>query len=185
MYNKETLDQVHPDYAANIERWRLYADSYQGGAAYRNGEYLFKYTLETGGEYHQRLEETPLENHCRRTVDSYSSFIYGATIERQYNSIENNPNLQPFLQDADMDGRSFQSFMREAGKWASVYGAVYIFVDKPASNAGTRAEELQQAIRPYVSSVSLIFFTQRNCDNLSFSSSHTIVFAILYVGKIA
>ena len=42
----------------------------------------------------------------------------------------------------------------EAGKWASVYGAVYIFVDKPASNAGTRAEELQQAIRPYVSLVS-------------------------------
>lgn len=154
MYTKETLDHVHPEYAANITRWRLYADSYQGGSAYRHGEYLFKYQLETGGEYQQRLDETPLENHCRRTVDSYSSFIYGATIEREYGSIENNPNLEPFLQDADMDGRSFHSFMREAGKWASVYGAVYIFVDKPESNAGTRAEELNQGIRPYVSLVS-------------------------------
>lgn len=154
MYTKEQIDNVHPDYAANIDRWRLYADSYEGGSAYRNGEYLFKYKLETAGEYDQRLDETPLENHCRRTVDSYSSFIYSATIERQYGSIENNPNLLPFLKDADLDGRSYNAFIREAGKWASVYGAVYVFVDKPASNAGTRAEELRQEIRPYLSLVS-------------------------------
>ena len=154
MYTEEQMKNVHPDYAANIDRWRLYADSYEGGAAYRNGEYLFKYQLESGGEYEQRLDETPLENHCRRTVDSYSSFIYGATIERRYGSIENNPNLVPFLKDADLDGRSYNAFMREAGKWASVYGAVYVFVDKPASNAGTRAEELQQGVRPYTSLIS-------------------------------
>ena len=154
MYTKEQIDNVHPDYAANIDRWRLYADSYEGGSSYRNGEYLFKYKLETGGEYDQRLDETPLENHCRRTVDSYSSFIYSSTIERQYGSVENNPNLLPFIKDSDLDGRSYDAFIREAGKWASVYGAVYVFVDKPASNAGTRAEELQQEIRPYLSLVS-------------------------------
>ena len=154
MYTKEQMKNVHPDYAANIDRWRLYADSYEGGAAYRHGEYLFKYQLETMGEYEQRLHETPLENHCRRTVDSYSSFIYGANIERTYGSIENNPNLEPFLKDADLDGRSYSSFIRESGKFASIYGAVWIFVDKPQSNAGTRAEELGQGIRPYVSLVS-------------------------------
>ena len=154
MYTQDQMKNVHPDYAANIARWRLYADSYEGGAAYRNGEYLFQYQLETGGEYGQRLDETPLENHCRRTVDSYSSFIYGATIERRYGSIENNPNLLPFLKDADLDGRSYTSFIREASKWSGVYGSVYIFVDKPANNAGTRAEELGQGIRPYISLVS-------------------------------
>ena len=154
MYTKETLDQVHPEYVANIARWRLYADSYQGGAAYRNGEYLFKYHLETGGEYSQRLDETPLENHCRRTIDSYSSFIYGSTIERNYGSIENNPNLESFLKDADMDGRDFEAFIASASKQAAIYGAVYIFVDKPTNNAGTRAEELGQGIRPYLAMVS-------------------------------
>ena len=65
-------------------------------------------------------------------------------------TIENNPNQNRFffLKDADLDGRSYNAFMREAGKWASVYGAVWVFVDKPTSNAGTRAEELQQEIRP-------------------------------------
>ena len=154
MYTREQIEARHPDYNANIARWRLYADSYQGGASYRNGEYLFQYQLETSGEYQQRLDETPLENHCRRTVDSYSSFIYGANIERDYGSIENNPNLKPFLKDADLDGRSFDNFIREAGKWASIYGAVYIVVDKPESNAGTRADELSQGIRPYISLIS-------------------------------
>lgn len=154
MYSREQVDNVHPDYAANIANWRLYADSYNGGAQYRAGEYLMKYQLETASEYYTRLEETPLENHCRRVIDSYTSFIYGATIEREYGSIENNPNLQPFLEDADMEGRSFQQFMSASSKFASIYGAVWIFVDKPQSNARTRAEELGQGIRPYLSMVS-------------------------------
>lgn len=154
MFTKDQLKEVHPDYSANIERYRFYADSYEGGTEYQNGEYLFPYVLETNQEYMRRLEETPLENHCRRTIDSYSSFIYGSKIERDYGSIANNPNLEPFLADADMDGRSFDMFMREAGKWASVYGCVFIVCDKAQSNAGTRAEELQQGIRPYLSLLS-------------------------------
>ena len=154
MFTKDQLQQVHPDYSANIERYRFYADSYQGGTEYQKGEYLFPYVLETSVEYEQRLHETPLENHCRRTIDSYSSFIFGTNIEREYGSIENNPNLDAFLADADLDGRSFNSFMREAGKWASVYGCVFIAVDKPESNAATRADELGQGIRPYISLLS-------------------------------
>ena len=154
MFSKDQIKSVHPDYSSNIQRYRFYADSYQGGTEYQNGEYLFHYQLENSDEYSQRLQETPLENHCRRTIDSYSSFIYGSNIEREYGSIENNPNLDAFLADADMDGRSFNMFMREAGKWASVYGCVFISVDKPESNATTRAEELNQGIRPYLSLLS-------------------------------
>lgn len=154
MFTKEQITSVHPDYAANIERYRFYADAYSGGTEWANGEYLYHYQLETTGEYQQRLAETPLENHCRRTIDSYSSFIFGGNIERDYGSVENNPNLKPFLADADLDGRSYTAFLREASKWASVYGAVYIVVDKPASNAATRAEELGQGIRPYLSLLS-------------------------------
>ena len=154
MFSKEQLNQVHPDYSANIERYRFYADSYQGGLAYLNGDYLFPYQLESSTEYNQRLRETPLENHCRRTVDSYSSFIFGSNIEREFGSIENNPNLEAFLADADLDGRSFDAFLSESLKWASVYGCVFIAVDKPESNATTRAEELGQGIRPYISLLS-------------------------------
>ena len=69
---------------------------------------------------------------------------------RSFNSAAGNYALEPFLKDADLDGRSFNAFMREANIWASVYGNVWIMVDKPASNARTKAEELGQDIRPYV-----------------------------------
>jgi hypothetical protein len=69
---------------------------------------------------------------------------------RNFNSLDGNPLLEYFLQDADMEGRSFNAFMKEAQIWASVYGHVWVILDKPKSNAGTRAEELAQQIRPYV-----------------------------------
>ena len=40
--------------------------------------------------------------------------------------------------------------MRQAQVWSSVYGHVWLMIDKPQSNASTRAEELDQEIRPYM-----------------------------------
>ena len=40
--------------------------------------------------------------------------------------------------------------MRQAQIWSSVYGHVWLMIDKPQSNANTRAEELDQDIRPYM-----------------------------------
>jgi hypothetical protein len=54
------------------------------------------------------------------------------------------------MKDADLDGRSFNAFMRQAQVWSSVYGHVWLMIDKPQSNASTRAEELDQEIRPYM-----------------------------------
>ena len=64
--------------------------------------------------------------------------------------MEGSPELEAFLDDADLDGQSFNSFMREAQIWSSVYGHVWLLMDKPRSQAGTRAEELEQDICPYV-----------------------------------
>jgi hypothetical protein len=64
--------------------------------------------------------------------------------------MEGSADLEAFLNDANLDGQGFNSFMREAQIWSSVYGHVWIMLDKPQSTAGTRAEELAQEIRPYV-----------------------------------
>jgi len=55
-----------------------------------------------------------------------------------------------FLDDADLEGRSYDSLLREMQTYASVYGHCWLIIDKPNSNARTRAEELQQEIRPYI-----------------------------------
>jgi hypothetical protein len=83
-------------------------------------------------------------------VHVYSSFLWRINPTRNFEGMEGSPDLEAFLKDANLDGQNFNSFMREAQIWSSVYGHVWIMVDKPASQVGTRAEELNQGIRPYV-----------------------------------
>ena len=60
-YNLDNGMPAHNEWKRNIERWKYLRDSYQGGLAYKNGEYLQRYTLETEGQYEQRIESTPLD----------------------------------------------------------------------------------------------------------------------------
>jgi hypothetical protein len=144
------ITQTHQEYKNNVTRWEFFLRSYMGGEEYKGGEYLTKYINEDQKEYQRRLELTPIDNHCRNIVHIYSSYLWRVAPVRNFNSLDGNPLLQYFLDDADMEGRSFNAFMKEAQIWASVYGHVWVMLDKPKSNAGTRAEELAQEIRPYV-----------------------------------
>lgn len=144
------LTDTHPEYKNNETRWEFYLRSYMGGEDYINGAYLTRYISEDKDEYNRRLDLTPMDNHCSNIVHIYSSFLWRVPPTRAYNSLQNNPALNAFIKDCDLDGRSFNAFMREAQVWSSVYGGVWLMVDKPKSTAGTRAEELEQDIRPYV-----------------------------------
>jgi len=140
----------HPDYDDNQDRWEFYLRSYMGGSDYQGGNYLTKYVNEDKDEYNRRLMLTPIDNHCRNIVHIYSSYLWRVPPKREFGALANNVSLEYFLKDADLDGRSFDSFMREAQVWASVYGHVWLMMDKPKSTAGTRADELAQGIRPYI-----------------------------------
>ena len=143
---------VHPEWRKNIKRWTYYSDSFNGGNDFRSGQYLVKYILESAEEYENRIKATPLDNHCKSVVETYNSFLFRTPPKRDYGTqVANDPALDPFLQDADLDGRSFNSFMRDCATFSAVYGHVWVMVDKPATQVSTRAEELSQEIRPYVS----------------------------------
>lgn len=144
------IDSTHPDYDVNEKRWEFYIRSYMGGEDYQNGSYLTKYINENKDEYSRRIELTPLDNHCRNVVHIYSSFLWRVPPTRNFNANANNPALVDFLEDADLDGMGFDQFMRQAQVWASVYGHVWLMLDKPSIPAETRAQELEQGVRPYV-----------------------------------
>ena len=144
------IENTHPVYEDYKHRWSFYLRSYMGGEDYKDGGYLTSYISEDKDEYARRLDLTPMDNHCKNIVHIYSSFLWRVPPTRAFNSISNNAALTPFMKDADLDGRSFDAFMRQAQVWSSVYGHVWLMIDKPQSNASTRAEELDQEIRPYM-----------------------------------
>lgn len=142
---------VHNEWKNNIKRWTYYSDSYNGGNDYRSGQYLTRYVMESGDEYDNRIKNTPLDNHCKSVIETYNSFLFRKPPIREYGNITNDPALDLFHEDCDLEGRSFNAFMRDVSTYSSIYGIVYVMVDKPRIQVETRAEELNQEIRPYVS----------------------------------
>ena len=144
------IKETHKAYDKNAPHWQFYLRSYLGGNDYREGEYLLKYILEDEKEYAKRLELTPIDNHCKNVINIYSSFIWRLPPTRNFGNLVEDQALNSFIEDADLDGRSLNSFMSDAQMWSGVYGHAWIMMDKPAVTGNTKADELAQEIRPYL-----------------------------------
>ena len=148
---KQRLMNTHPAWKEYIERWQFLIDSWYGGKEYRDGDYLTNYAMESTEDYESRIDSTPYDNHVKAIVAIYNSFLFRMPPMREMGSLETDPGLEDFMKDCDLDGRSFDAVMRDISTYASVYGHTWVLLDKPSTNAYTRAEELDQGIRPYVS----------------------------------
>ena len=174
--DSKALKTKHPLWHANIANWEFYIRSYLGGNDYRNGYYLHRYILETPEEYDQRIKHTPVDNHCKNVVQIYTSFLWRVPPTRDYGSLDGEQQLESFLNDADLDGRSFDTVMREVQMNASIYGNCWVVIDKPQTNLKTRAEELSQDIRPYIS-----IYTPENVINWNYRRASSGRFYLDYL----
>jgi len=152
-YERQEILDVHKDYEESINKWEFYIRSFNGGFDYSAGQYLHRYNLELDNEYAKRLGNTALDNHCKNVVQIYSSFLFRVKPSRDFGSMQDDPILESFLKDADLDGNSFNSVMQQAQNYASIYGHVFLFLDKPNFTTNTLAEEIENEIKPYLSIV--------------------------------
>ena len=152
-YNRDSALELHKDYSENQKNWEMFIRSFNGGYDYTLGQYLNRYNLELDNEFNQRLANTPCDNHCKNIIQIYSSFLFRERASRDFGSMSEEPSLQPFLKDADLEGNNFNTVMKTAQNYASIYGHCFMILDKPNIQTATRAEELNQEIRPYVSIV--------------------------------
>ena len=174
--NIDYIVEAHDAYKYYLNRWQFLGDSYQGGFDYFNGKYLEPYYYESREDYEKRLRMIGLDNHVKSIVDLYNSFLFRKEIKRDFGSLENDPGLKPFLADADLDGRSLLAFLRDVSTYAMVYGHSWVIVDKPTTQARTRADELQQGIRPYVS-----LFTPDNVLDWEYERTSNGLYELTYL----
>tara|TARA_B110000285_G_scaffold149182_1_gene166512 strand:+ start:340 stop:1854 length:1515 start_codon:yes stop_codon:yes gene_type:complete len=149
-YN-ETMLNAHPQWKQHIDRWKFLIDSYQGGYEYKQGNYLTAYIYENKEAYEQRLDNAPLDNHVKAITAIYNSFLFRQAPMRNFGSIGNDNSLNSFFEDTDLDGRDFNSVMRDVSTYSTIYGNCWVIVDKPETVSYTRADELDQGVRPYLS----------------------------------
>lgn len=150
-YAIDYITEAHEAYKYYINRFTFLGDSYNGGYDYFMGRYMEPYYYESRDEYEKRLRMVPFDNHVKSVVGIYNSFLFRKQPKRDLGSLESDPSIENFMKDADLDGANFKSFMSTVSTMAMVYGCTWIIVDKPNTQVNTRAEELEQDIRPYVS----------------------------------
>ena len=154
---------THEEYTNYIRRWKFLINSYLGAHHYRMGSYLTKYVYESDTEYLNRLATTPLDNQVKSISHIYNSFLYRNEPKRDLGQFTNAPEMAQFMEDCDMEGRSWESFMRDVNLMSTVYGHCVVMVDRPDTVVGTRADELEQGIRPYAT-----LYTPENVLNWNF-----------------
>lgn len=173
---KQQLIDSNPAWKELIERWQFLIDSYMGGYNYKEGEYLTSYMFENREQYESRLDTTPLDNHVKAVVAIYNSFLFRQPPKREMGSLDTDVTLEPFMQDADLEGRSFDAVMRDVSTYSSIYGHTWVIIDKPDTVAFTRAEELEQGIRPYIS-----IYTPENVLDWNYSRAANGVYYLDYL----
>ena len=155
-------------YTANSDDWKMFEASYKGGRAWKEMNYLYQYINETSAQLQERVKQTPLENHCEGVVSTYSGFIWRDPPKRNLGMLNNNVPLNSLLKDADREGTPFNEFMKQVMIWGSVYGLVWVILDKPSSTAYTKADEINGGIRPY-----LRFYTPLDVTDFEFTPKPT------------
>ena len=167
---------VHPEYRTHYRHWQFLSKAYLGGNEWTKGEYLTNYVYESNKEYGKRLASTPYDNHVKSITHIYNSFLYRNAPKRDFGSLKNRPELEMFLEDADFEGRTWDSFMRDVNTWSTVYGHVLVLLDKPKSNANTRAEELDQSLRCYAN-----LYTPENILDWEFKRTESGLYELQYL----
>ena len=152
-YTREQALDTHKDYKENVNHWEYFIRSYNGGFDYQVGQYLNRYNLELDNEFNQRLLNTPCDNHCKNIIQIYSSFLFRVKPTREFGDMDNEASLGNFLQDTDLEGNDFDSVIKQAQNYSAIYGHCFLILDKPKVTTNTKADELAQDIRPYLSIV--------------------------------
>jgi hypothetical protein len=156
---KKELLKVHPTYTDFLDEWKFFINSYLGGKFYRDGDYLLKHPFESPDNYKRRKDIAYFYNYCAPIIDLFTSYLTKDQPKRSYGALSSDvvPPRQPktlfdsFWWDVDFEGTNFEQFMRDAQRYASVYGMISIIVDKPTVKVKTKADALTQDIRPYLS----------------------------------
>jgi len=173
--NVQYILQAHDAYKFYLNRWTFLGDSFNGGYDFFMGRYLEPYYYESREDYEKRLRMVAVDNHVKSITGIYNSFLYRRDVKRDYGSL-NGPALDAFLDDADLDGRSYDAFMRDLSAYTMVYGNCWVIIDKPNTQVNTRAEELAQGIRPYVS-----IFTPDNVMDWKYQRSANGAYTLTYL----
>jgi hypothetical protein len=146
----ELVKRRHPEYTQVMrDHWNFCEMCYRGGRDWfkvSTHENLFRFYKEGEKEYKERKDRSHRANHTKRVVDTINQYLYRQDPVRSWNKIPK--NLARFWKSPEkgVEG-DINDFARSLDKWVSVFGRIYIVMDRPdaasdpAALSGRRADE--------------------------------------------
>lgn len=137
---KDLIKRRHPEYDGKIAHWNFAELAYKGGRAYFDpaAGNLFKFYKEGDKEYRQRCQRSYRANHIKRVVDTVNEFLFKQKPIRSENA---DSMLKEFWKKVTRNGKSMDEFVKEIDCWQSVYGLIWIVMDRPPTPAPNASQE--------------------------------------------
>lgn len=129
----------------------LFRESYKGGKAYISVKNLFTHVRERTEEFNDRLKRAYYLNYCSPIIDTYTFFLFKASVLRTYDSKD--IKLAKFINDCNRKGLGLDAYMKDLTISLLQSGTEFIVVDAPSERAETKAEELEKNLSTYIYSL--------------------------------
>ena len=146
---KDELESKNSLYQQNIEDWKKYE------IVWRSGKNLIEFAIvrherETYANYQNRLKDGYVFNFAKSIIDIYSFYLNEKKVMRHLPGLEDDPQWQMFLKDADLNNTNYNVLVDEIQKYSSIYGSFGVLVNKAGGNdIKTLAAEIENKIYPY------------------------------------
>lgn len=145
------LQETHPYHTKFLQDWKLRIAAYEGTQGLLSIGALAKHQRESDDNYQARMDEAYSFEYSKAVVNLFHCFLFEKEPTRDMKDMANDEIWQSFVEDCDLMGTPFYQYIKENQKYASVCGHVGILVNKPTVSVQTRAEELANGVRPYLS----------------------------------
>lgn len=142
-----TIDREHPDFKRQQKMWSMYRDLYAGGQQFKSraAEYLLRRQKEPLDVYGERLQRVFYENYIGSIVDWYASTLFRRqpSLRLEQGLATGRDFLTEFTHDADLQGTTLSSFIKDCFIEALIVGRSHVLIDFPLISAKpqSRAEE--------------------------------------------
>lgn len=133
------LQQTNSEYDAMLKRWQFWLAAYEGTQALIDYGAIEKHPREDDVTYRQRLNDVFGFNYCGSIVDLFSYYLNEKEPSRDLGALAEDKTWQKFNDDCNLDGDSFDDWLKQWQKHASIYGHVGVLVDAPANRESSDA----------------------------------------------
>ena len=144
------LKSTHPLYQTNDQEWYFLQASYKGARELIRLGLLARHERESLKNYQRRIEEAFGFSYSASVVNLFNFYLFQKPVERDVGQLKGDELWEKFVKDCDLFGNSFDDYVVEQGRWASVFGHVGILVDKPQTETENVAQEKAKGIYPYL-----------------------------------